>query len=123
MIHPFFTFMIPVMIQFQYIPYSGKLWRALNLANQPSECTGEFLIWRSRALSHRAIMCEIILVGFKFGDCLQNRQFAKLKTSPKFPAIRYSLIITITITIDMMIMDNEIFTPRYNISCKILVQI
>ena len=30
-----------------------------------------------------------MLAGFKFGDFLQNRQFAKLKTSPKFPAIRY----------------------------------
>ena len=34
-------------------------------------------------------MCEIILAGFKFGDCSQNRQFTKLKTSPKFPAISY----------------------------------
>ena len=24
------------------IPYSGKLWRALNLVNQSSECIGEF---------------------------------------------------------------------------------
>ena len=30
---------------------------------------------------------EIILADFKFGDFLQNYQFAKLKTSPKFPAI------------------------------------
>ena len=35
------------------------------------------------------IVCEIILASFKFGDFPQNRQFAKLKTSPKFPAIRY----------------------------------
>ena len=34
-------------------------------------------------------MCEIILVGFRLGDCSQNCQFARLKTSPKFPAIRY----------------------------------
>ena len=37
----------------------------------------------------RAIVHEIILVGFKLGKFLQNRQFAKLKTLPKFPAIRY----------------------------------
>ena len=24
------------------LPYSGKLWQALNLANQSSECIGEF---------------------------------------------------------------------------------
>ena len=35
------------------------------------------------------IVCEIILASFKFGEFPQNRQFAKLKTSPKFPAIRY----------------------------------
>ena len=35
------------------------------------------------------LVCEIILAGFKFGDCLQNHQFAKLKTLLKFPAIRY----------------------------------
>ena len=75
------------------IPYSGKLWRALNLANQSSECIGEFLIWQLRALPHRAIVCEIILAGFKFGSCLQNRQFAKLKTLPKFPAIRYNAFV------------------------------
>ena len=34
-------------------------------------------------------MYEVILAGFKFGDFPQNRQFAKLKTSPKFPAIWY----------------------------------
>jgi len=28
------------------------------------------------------------LAAFKFGDFPQIRQFAKLKTSPKFPAIR-----------------------------------
>ena len=27
------------------IPYSGKLWQALNLANQSSKCIGEVLIW------------------------------------------------------------------------------
>ena len=70
------------------IPYSGKLWRTLNLANQSSECIDEFLIWRSRAFPHSAIVYEIILAGFKFGDFPQNRQFAKLKTSPKFPAIQ-----------------------------------
>ena len=37
-------------------PYSGKLWRIGRI--------GEFLIWRSRALSHRAKVCEIILAGF-----------------------------------------------------------
>ena len=36
-------------------------------------------------------MHEIILAGFKFGDFLQNHQFAKLKTSPKFPAIQYTI--------------------------------
>ena len=29
-------------INYSTIPYSGKLWRALNLANQLSECIGEF---------------------------------------------------------------------------------
>ena len=47
-----------------------------------------FLIWQSRVLPHRVIVCEII---FKFGDFPQNRQLTKLKTSPKFPAIRYTL--------------------------------
>ena len=76
-----------------YIPYSGKLWRALlNLVNQSSEYIGEFLTWWLWALPHRAIVCEIILAGFKFGDFSQNRQFAKLKTSPKFPAIRYIMM-------------------------------
>ena len=28
------------------LPYSGKLWRALNLANRSLECIGKFLIWR-----------------------------------------------------------------------------
>ena len=45
------------------------------------------LIWQT--LPHSAIVHEIILVGFKFGEFAQNRQFAKLKTSPKFPAIWY----------------------------------
>ena len=39
-------------------------------------------------------MYEIILAGFKFGDFLQNRQFTKLKTLPKFPAIRYFTYMT-----------------------------
>ena len=68
---------------------SGKLWQALNLVNQSSECIGKFLIWRSRAFPHRATVCEIILAGFKFGDFPQNCQLARLKTSPKFSAIRY----------------------------------
>ena len=33
-------------------------------------------------------MHEIILVDFKFGNFLQNCQFAEL-TSPKFPTIQY----------------------------------
>ena len=45
------------------IPYSGKLWRALNLANQSSECIDEFLIWRSRALPHSAIVYEINMLA------------------------------------------------------------
>ena len=69
-------------------PYSRKLWQALNLANQSSEFIGEFKIWRSRALSHSVIVYEIILASFKFSDLKQNRHFAKLKTSLKFPAIR-----------------------------------
>ena len=77
------------MIKTKSIPYSGKLWRALNLVNQSSKCIGEFLFWRSWALLHRAIVYEIILVGFKFGDCPQNHQFAKLKILPKFPTIWY----------------------------------
>ena len=67
------------------ILYSRKLWQALNLANQSSECIGEFQIWRSRALPHSAMVYEIILAGFKFGNFLQNHQ---IKTSPKFPVIR-----------------------------------
>ena len=55
-----------------------------------SECFGEFLIWRSRALPLTAIVYEITLAGFKFGDFSQNHQFIKLKTSPKFPAILYT---------------------------------
>ena len=85
------------------IPYSRKLWRALNLVNQSSECIGEFLIWWSWALSHRAIMCEIILAGFKFGNCSQNCQFAKLKTSPKFPAIQYTLHVCWTMFTDWLL--------------------
>ena len=77
------------MIKTKGILYSGKLWWALNLVNQSSKCIGEFLFWRSRALLHRAIVYEIILVGLKFGDCPQNHQFAKLKTLPKFPTIWY----------------------------------
>ena len=50
---------------------SGKLRRALNLANQSSECIGEFLLWQSQVLPHSAIVYEIILVGFKFGDFQQ----------------------------------------------------
>ena len=34
-------------------------------------------------------MYGIIWVGFKFSDFSQNHQFAKSKTSPKFPAIWY----------------------------------
>ena len=37
-------------------------------------------------------MYEIILAGFKFGDFPQNRQFAKLKTSPKFPLYSTDLV-------------------------------
>ena len=37
------------------------------------------------------IVHEIILVDFKFGNFLQNHQFTKLKTLPKFPAIRYAI--------------------------------
>ena len=58
--------------------YSRKLWQALNLVNQSSECIGEFLIWLSRALPHSTIVYEIILSGFIFGDFPQNRQFAKV---------------------------------------------
>ena len=47
-----------------WILYSGKLWWALNLVNQSWECIGEFLIWRSWALPHKAIVYEIILAGF-----------------------------------------------------------
>ena len=39
--------------------------------------------------SAQSDMYETILPGFKFGDFPQNRQFAKLQTSPKFPAIWY----------------------------------
>ena len=35
------------------------------------------------------------MADFKFGDFPQNRQFAKLNTSPKFPAIRYIPIVLI----------------------------
>ena len=71
---------------FLCLPYSGKLWWTLNLTNESSEGIGEFLIWRLRAFPHSVIVYEIILASFKFGDFLQNRQFAKLKTSPNFPA-------------------------------------
>ena len=40
-------------------------------------------------------MCEIILAGIKFGDFPQNHQFAKLKTLPKFPTIRYINLIMV----------------------------
>ena len=33
------------------------------------------------------------LVSFKFGDLYLVHQIAKLKTSPKFPAIRYSVLV------------------------------
>ena len=33
-------------VYYKIIPYSGKLWRTLNLANWLSECTGEILIWK-----------------------------------------------------------------------------
>ena len=38
-------------------------------------------------------MHEIILADFKFGGFPQDCQFAKLKTLPKFPAIRYCLAV------------------------------
>ena len=44
---------------------------------------------RFRKILHRAIVYEITLAGFKFGDFPQNRQFAKLKTLLKFPAVWY----------------------------------
>ena len=47
-------------------------------------------MWRLRVLPHSAIVYDIILAGFKFGDFLQNRQFAKLKTSPKFTVMTAS---------------------------------
>ena len=47
----------------QYYPNSRKLWQALNLANQSSECIGGF---------------------FKFGDFPHNCQFAKLKSCQSF---------------------------------------
>ena len=37
------------------------------------------------------IVYEILLPSLKFGNFPQNLQFAKLKTSPKFSAIRYML--------------------------------
>ena len=37
------------------------------------------------------IVYEIILAGFKFGDFPQNCKSVKLKTSPKFPGIWYSI--------------------------------
>ena len=33
---------------------------------------------------------KTILASFKLGDFLQNCQFAKLKTLPKFPTIQYA---------------------------------
>ena len=50
--------------------------------------------FKSRALLHGAIVYEIILAGYKFGNFPQNCQFAKLKSSPKFPAIQYVHVCT-----------------------------
>ena len=69
-------------LTFSLLPYSGKLWRALNLANQSF---ANALVNFKFGNPHSVIMYEIILAGFKFGNFRQNRQFAKLKTSPKFP--------------------------------------
>ena len=70
---------------------SGKIWRALNLANRSPESFGEFQIRRITDRAHVMwhILYYLVLVGISFGDFPQLRQFVKLKTSPKFPAIRY----------------------------------
>ena len=58
--------------------YSGKLWQALNLVKQSSECIGGFLIWQLRVPPHKATVHEIIMAEFKFGDFPQNCQFTKV---------------------------------------------
>ena len=71
------------------IPYSGKLLVSIKFGESVIRKHWQISNWRLRALPHRAIVYEIILAGFKFGDFPQNCQFAKLKTSPKFP--RYTV--------------------------------
>ena len=45
-------------------------------------------------LLHFAVSTVVMkgLKGFKFGGFFQNHQFAKLKHSPIFPAIRYIVV-------------------------------
>ena len=67
--------------------YYGEYRIAETLANQSSECIGEFLM---QALPQSALVYEIILASFKL--ILAN--FHKIaKTLQKFPAIRYICLV------------------------------
>ena len=56
------------------LPYSGKHWRALNLAKWPQDGIGEFKIWRFECSASYARMRKRSLAGLNLAI---SRKFAK----------------------------------------------
>ena len=56
------------------LPYSGKLWRALNLAKRPQDGIGEFKIWRFECSASYARMRKRSLAGLNLAI---SRKLAK----------------------------------------------
>ena len=72
------------MISHYSIPYSGKIWRALNLVNWLSVGIGEFLIWRSEFLAPYIGMHSMIHIGeFLIWQSLPNLPNHQIKNLAK----------------------------------------
>ncbi len=73
------------------IPYNGKIWQVLYLANEPFERNWRILIWRLR----RGYYSTGVASTGKLYDLAINgkiRQIAKLKLPPNFPVYGNTII-------------------------------
>ncbi len=73
------------------VPYNGKIWRVLYLANEPFERNWRILIWRGYYSTDVALHPpeNFNLAVFYLAINGQIRQIAKLKLPPNFPVLRY----------------------------------
>ncbi len=82
------------------VPYNGKIWRVLYLANEPFERNWRILIWRLRRGYYST---DVASTGkLIFGDQRSNSQNAKLKLLPNFP---------VNMVLQLMLANNCLSVP------------